>query len=153
MQVSDWCGSSPCLFKCMSHNMREEEDSKECGNVVLWSIWWRSVISLWENPPTSNEAPLEVFYQGRVWSKLFNLTLKSWNIGDAETSWKAISGGLIRGDKSPDKKQSSKTGEGGSLPDNSRDSLGWPETSLFHGTGLSLEQTDLLGLNPKSSVH
>lgn len=29
-----------------------------------------------------------------------------------------------RGDKSLDKKQSNKTGEGGSLPDNFRDSLG-----------------------------
>lgn len=35
MQVSDWCGSSPRRFKCVSHNMGEEEDSKECGDVVL----------------------------------------------------------------------------------------------------------------------
>lgn len=49
-----------CISNVLVNNSGEKEAHKECGDVVLWSIWQRSVISLLENPPLGNVAPLEV---------------------------------------------------------------------------------------------
>lgn len=92
---------SLCISNAWVTTLGEEEASKECGTVVLWSISQRSVIGLLESTPQAMWHCPRFSSRGWTRSKLFSLTFKGWTIGNEETSREPVSWVQIRGDKVP----------------------------------------------------